>query len=167
MPKPTNVVYQDDLEWLSRPHGQLFDYRRKMLSAAAGARRLGCSLFEIPPGKCAFPFHFHCRNEEAIYVLEGSGTLRIGADEIIVRQGAYISLPVGPATAHRLVNSSDRPLRYLCFSTMEEPDVVLYPDSNKIGVLAKEGAARRENRRPTWVFKQSSEVGYFDDEPDS
>jgi uncharacterized cupin superfamily protein len=79
-----------------------------MLGAAAGARKLGCSMFDIPPGKCAFPFHFHCRNEEAIYVLEGSGTLRLDADESILRVGACVSLPAGSATAHRLINSSNQ-----------------------------------------------------------
>ena len=37
------------------------------------------------------------------------------------------------------MNVSDATLRYLCFSTMVEPDVMIYPGSEKIGAFV--GAA--------------------------
>jgi uncharacterized cupin superfamily protein len=80
-------------------------------------------------------YHYHLANEEAIYVLEGSGTLRIGGEEIQVSRGDYVTFLSRAEGAHQIVNTSDEPLRYLCFSTMAEPDVMVYPDSGKIGVL--------------------------------
>ena len=43
---------------------------------------------------------------------------------------------MGEEGSHQISNTSDEPLRYLCLSTMDEPDVLVYPDSGKIGVFA-------------------------------
>ena len=40
------------------------------LARAADADRLGCNLFEVPAGRSAFPYHYHCGIEEAIYIIE-------------------------------------------------------------------------------------------------
>jgi len=71
---------------------------------------LGFSLYELPPGASAFPSNFHCANEEALYVLEGEGTLRLGDKEIALRKGHFVTLPPGVGNAHRLFNSFDKPL---------------------------------------------------------
>jgi uncharacterized cupin superfamily protein len=42
--------------------------------------------------------------------------------------------PGGPATAHQLINTGDRDLRYLSVSTMIAGEVVEYPDSGKVAV---------------------------------
>ncbi|HEX4386904.1 MAG TPA: cupin domain-containing protein, partial [Myxococcales bacterium] len=76
-------------------HGS-FAFKRKRLGAEVGSKGLGTSWFELPPGKKAFPFHFHLANEEAIFILEGEGVLRSGTDEQPLRQGDYISFPPGP-----------------------------------------------------------------------
>ena len=81
-----NVVNEQDLEWGEQSHGK-FGYSRKQLGSAAGGEKLGCSLYEVPPGRRAWPYHYHLANEEAIYVLHGSGTLRIGEREVAVSQG--------------------------------------------------------------------------------
>lgn len=116
-------------------HGARFASRSRRIGAAVGAKKLGCSLYELAPGKRAFPRHAHLVNEESIFVLEGEGTLRIGDDEVAVRAGDYASFPPGVATAHQLINTSSGTLRYLCFSTMESPEIVQYPDSKKTGVV--------------------------------
>ena len=98
-------------------------------------------------------------------MLEGSGILRIGEKEVEVSQGDFAALPVGPAGAHQVFNPSDAPLRYLCFSTMIEPDVLVYPDSGKLGVFA--GAAPggpRDTRTLHKYLRADAEVGYYDGE---
>ncbi len=160
-----NVVNERDLEWGERSHGEKFGHRRKQLSSAAGGEKLGCSLYEIPPGRRAWPYHYHLANEEAIYVLEGSGTLRIGGEGIEVSRGDYVALPAGETGAHQILNTSNEDLRYLCFSTMSEPDVMVYPDSGKVGIFA--GAAPggpKEKRTFSKFLRSDAEVGYFDGE---
>jgi uncharacterized cupin superfamily protein len=45
-----NVVNKQDLEWGEQSHGEKFSFRRKQLGSAAGGEKLGCSLYEVPPG---------------------------------------------------------------------------------------------------------------------
>ena len=165
--RPNNVVAEGDLGWSEQTHGEKFGHRRKQLGSAAGGHRLGCSLYEVSPGRTAFPRHYHLANEEAIYVLKGSGTLRIGREgkEVEVSQGDYVTLPVGADGAHQLVNTSGAPLRYLCFSTMIEPDVMVYPDSRKVGVFGGTApGGSKEERTYAKFLREDAEVGYYDGE---
>lgn len=161
-----NIVGENDLEWGEMSHGEKFGYRRKSLSLATGGEKLGCSLYEVEPGRRAWPFHYHAANEEAIYVLEGSGTLRLGEEEVEISKGDYVTFPAGKEEgAHQLVNTSDAKLRYLCFSTMSEPDAMVYPDSGKIGLFV--GAAPggpKEKRTLSKFLRGDAEVGYYEGE---
>jgi uncharacterized cupin superfamily protein len=160
-----NVVNEQDLEWGQQSHGEKFGYRRKQLGSAAGGERLGCSLYEVPPGRRAWPYHYHLANEEAIYVLDGSGTLRLGKREVALSRGDYVALPVGEAEAHQIINTAEKPLRYLCFSTMREPDAMVYPDSNKIGLVAGSAPGGPKEKRTLSKFLRSdAEVGYYEGE---
>jgi len=148
-----------------------FEFQRRRLGPEAGSRALGCSYIEVPPGKTAYPFHFHSAFEEAIYVLEGAGTLRIGSDSVSIRAGDYIGFPAGPPSAHALTNTGTTALRYLCVSAPATPatmDIVGYPDSKKIAFASGVDPVKGF-RGGTWVMKLIKEeqpsIGYYDDEP--
>ncbi len=159
------VLHEEDLPWTEQSHGLSYGLRRKQLGAAAGNRKLGCSLYEVFPGCKSFPYHYHCANEEAIYVLEGSGTLRIGGKEVTISKGDYIALPSTQEGAHQVINTSDRPLRYLCFSTMIEPDVIVYPDSGKVGILAGSAPGGPKEQRTLHMFlRTDARMDYWDGE---
>jgi len=119
------IIHLDDVVLEHHTHGDKFEARDGSVGAAIGARQLGCSLTVVPPGKRAYPFHNHHVNEEMFVVLEGTGIVRIGATEHAIRAGDVIVTPAGGAdTAHQIVNTSDRELRYLSVSTMIPMDVV-------------------------------------------
>jgi uncharacterized cupin superfamily protein len=161
-----HVVNVAELEGKVALTGTRFASTRKALGAATSARGIGCSWYEVPAGRSAFPRHFHCANEEAIYVLEGEGTLRLGDETLALTAGDYASIPVGPSHAHELVNSGTVPLRYLCLSTLHPAEVVGYPDSKK--VLAQgAGAPGPGSSGEPWirlVVFEASSVEYFDGE---
>jgi uncharacterized cupin superfamily protein len=74
-----------------------------------------------------------------------------------------VALPARAQAAHEIVNSSEAVLRYLCFSTMVEPDVMVYPDSGKVGIFG--GAApggRKEERTFSKFLRGDAEVGYYE-----
>ncbi|MBL8200439.1 MAG: cupin domain-containing protein [Chromatiales bacterium] len=100
----------------------------------------------------------HCANEESIYVLEGTGSLRIGVDEVQVGPGDYATFPVGPAHSHQLLNKGDGPLRYLCLSTMLPTEVVGYPDSKKIGAMGYTATGKPMVRI---MVREDSKVDYY------
>ena len=165
MAQRSNVVSKEDMRWAEHSHGEKFGYKRKSLSSATGGERIGCSLYEVAPGRRAWPYHYHGANEEAIYVLEGSGTLRVNGEEVPVSEGDYATFPARAEGAHQVVNTSDSPLRYLFFSTITELDVMIYPDSGKVGVFI--GAApggSKEKRTVSGFFRQGDEVDYYEGE---
>jgi len=120
MPRHPRIVNQDDVAPLERTHGEKFALKARSLGMAAGSQKLGCTLYQVPPGKAAFPAHVHHANEEAIYILTGTGTMRLGGEQH----------PVGPGTtsrcrsAVRRTSSSMRgPFRWgtLCFQRRSRP----------------------------------------------
>jgi uncharacterized cupin superfamily protein len=135
-----NVVNEGDLEWAreSAPDGSALRLRKK-LAPAAGGRELGASLYRMPPGEKPWPRHFHTANEEAVFVLSGEGTLVLGDRRVPLRAGDYAAIPIGDAHAHQIRNDSGADFVFLCVSTMRQPDIVVYPDSGKVGLFA--GAA--------------------------
>ena len=38
--------------------------------------------------------------------------------------------------AHQIINTSEKELKYLVISNNEDVDVVMYPDSNKVGAVS-------------------------------
>ena len=159
-----NIVHVDDLEWREVSHGDKFHLFGKSFTVPSGARELGCGFFRLPPGKRSFPEHYHMANEEAIYVLKGEGTHICGGKEHIVREGNFISLPRGEDYSHQMYNHSDEDLEYLCMSTMKEPEVVLYPNSGKMGVLAGGAPGGDPANVAIRKFFYPQEAGYFDGE---
>ena len=175
------VVRADDREWTETEHGETA-FRRAQLGAAAGGEKLGCSLYELPPGKRSWPLHYHTANEEAFYVLSGEGLLRTGdvhrtkSDELIETDGSgdgdgdgidlapgdYVACSVGEDGAHQMVNDGDEPLRYLALSTMEEPDITIYPESGKVGLFAGAAPGGPKAERTLSKYVSGEEVDYWE-----
>lgn len=163
------MVYKRNIisaEWTDSNHGEQFAVRRKSLTphGAGFAPRLGMSLYRLEPGKRAFPAHYHMANDEAILVLDGRGSLRLGNEMIPLEQGDYIHLPAGQAVAHQVINDSDGPLDYLCLSSMIAPEIMVYPDSGKIGVMAGAAPGGDPKARLLSRFLKDVPVDYWDGE---
>jgi uncharacterized cupin superfamily protein len=161
-----NVINLSQVEPDTTEGGQRFACTMKSLGAATGATGVGCSWHEVPPGRTAWPRHYHCANEEAMFVLEGQGLLRIGDAEVQIGPGDYATFPVGPAHAHQVRNTGQGPLRYLGLSTMLMTEIVGYPDSKK---LAASSVANLEAmiRGEYWAamrVKEGAPLPYFEGE---
>lgn len=156
-------VHESDVNWEQTSQGNT-SFHRKRLSKDAGGDELGCSLYEIPPGARSWPFHFHNANEEAIYVLEGKAMLRLPDESITIEAGDYVALPCGEEYAHRVINNSNTRIRYLAISTMRHPEVVVYPDSDKIGITTGSAPGDHEHRNITKYFHADEDVSYWDGE---
>jgi len=159
MPRHANIVQQSDVAPLERSHGDKFALKGRSLGMAAGSQKLGCTVYEVPPGKTAFPSHVHHANEEAVYILSGAGKMRLGDEQHPVGAGDYIAMPAG-GPAHQLFNTGATPLVYLCFSTMISPEVVEYPDSKKLGAMV--GSRTAPVLRA--IYKKDNQVDYYEGE---
>jgi uncharacterized cupin superfamily protein len=112
-----------------------FTSRRARLGRQAGAELLGASLYELPPGQSPWPYHAHLANEELLIVLRGRPHLRSPEGWRQLAEGEVVSLPVGERGAHQVQNRTDTPVRILMVSEMNAPEISIYPDSGKVGVL--------------------------------
>ena len=100
-----------------------FASRRARLGRQAGAERLGASLYELPPGQAAWPYHSHLANEELLIVVRGRPQLRGPDGWRPLAEGELVSFPVGERGAHQIVNRTDEPVRVLLVSEMNAPDI--------------------------------------------
>jgi len=150
------------IDKINAPANSIFGGQRQRVGTQIGAHKLGYSFFSVPPGKAAFPYHTHTGNEEMIYIIEGSGVLRFGKEEILVASGAVIACPAGEEYAHQLVNTGVGDLRYLVVSTMAFPDLSDYPDSNKVGAYGSAAVGPKIGFRA--LFLRDKSVDYYEGE---
>jgi uncharacterized cupin superfamily protein len=151
-------VYRPTFEAGERPEG--FRSRRARIGYELGTELIGCSLWELPAGEAAYPYHFHYADEELVIVLSGQPTLRTPEGTRELEEGEALRFGLGEEGAHQIINRSEEPVTLLAVSSHGRPDVVVYPDSDKIGVgerLPRGGGLRA-------FFKRGDGVGYFDGE---
>jgi uncharacterized cupin superfamily protein len=96
-----------------------------------GARRIGATVYELPPGQALCPYHYESE-EEWLLVLQGEVTLRHPEGEDVLGPGDITAFPVGPAGAHKTTNNGSETVRMLMFATSDPIGYCVYPDSNKI-----------------------------------
>jgi uncharacterized cupin superfamily protein len=101
------------------------------LGSAAGSAKAGLNRVALPAGRSGAPPHCHALEEEMFYVLEGSGTLRLGDERHPLRAGDVVARPPSSGVAHSLV-AGDGGLTYLAYGTREPGDSVFYPEAGKV-----------------------------------
>ncbi len=137
-----------------------FRCRRARLSRQAGSERLGLSLWELPAGEAAYPYHHHLTEEELIVVLEGAPSLRTPAGWRELCEGEVVAFARGERGGHQLANRTEHTVRFLAFSSSGEPDIVIYPDSGKLGAFE-----RLPQGGGLWaMFRLTDTVDYHDGE---
>lgn len=158
------VVSEAALDWTEYDEGDR-TFRRKQLGAAAGGEDIGTSLYAVPPGKRTWLAHYHTGNEEALYVLDGKGTVTLGPDdeEHELSPGDYVAFPTGEEGKHE-IEAGEETLRMLAISTMNEPDITVYPDDGKVGLYAGSApGGDRDERTLSTYLDIDAEVEYWDD----
>jgi uncharacterized cupin superfamily protein len=136
--------------------------RAAQVAKQAGAQRLGMTLYELEPGNSICPYHWHAANEELLIVLSGTPTLRTPAGQREPAEGEVVSFPIGEEGAHKLTNDSDRRVRVLIASEMNEPEVAVYPDSGK--VMARQQAPGTPATGVRVIFRFADGVDYWEGE---
>jgi len=149
--RPPSIVNLEDVEPVEVEHSDslLFD---RDLGTPAGSVRTGISHLTIPAGRLGYPPHCHSAEEEIFVVLQGEGTVLLGADEHPVRAGHVVGRPAGTAVAHSF-RAGAAGLVYLAYGTREPNDIAYYPRSGKV------------NLRGVGVIGRIEPLDYWDGEP--
>jgi uncharacterized cupin superfamily protein len=151
-------IYRPEFEEGERPEG--FRGRRARIGYELGTELIGASLWEVPPGEAAYPYHFHYADEELVIVISGRPSLRTPEGIRELEMGEAIHFPLGEEGGHQILNQTDEVATFLAISSHGRPDIVVYPDSNKIGVgerLPRGGGLRA-------FFPRDAAVNYWTDE---
>jgi uncharacterized cupin superfamily protein len=151
-------IHRPTFEEGDRPEG--FRSRRARIGYELGTERIGASLWELPPGEAAYPYHFHYVEEELVIVLSGRPSLRTPEGVRGLEQGEALRFPTGEKGAHQIFNETDDVVTFLAISSQGLADVLIYPDSDRVGVGDRppRGGGFRA------FFKRADAVGYFDGE---
>lgn len=137
--------------WEEFSRGGRFGIQFQVLSEFAGASQVTVSMEILPPGKQANQFHYHLLEEEHVFVLEGSLTLRLGEKTHVMGAGHYVCFPAGQKVGHALINHTDAPCRYLVLGNPQPHDVAVFPDTGRVSVkLMGEG------------YRKTETLGYWD-----
>jgi uncharacterized cupin superfamily protein len=136
-----------------------FNCRRARIGRQAGSEKVGASLWELPAGEAAYPYHWHVAEEELLVVLDGTPSLRTPTGWRELGEGEVVSFPVGEEGAHQIANRSEQTVRFLAVSN-QQPDIIIRPDSGTIGAFERrpEGGGIRAH------FRLDDQVDYFEGE---
>jgi uncharacterized cupin superfamily protein len=106
----------------------LVNREKKPLGDAAGLKNFGVNLVRIPAGSISSQRHFHSKQDEFVFVLQGELVLVNETDEQTLTPGMAAGFPAGCGDGHHLVNRTDEDAVYLEVGDRTEGDEVDYPD---------------------------------------
>ncbi len=160
------LINIEEVEFTTYKHGRNYEGQSGPMANQIGAEQIGCRLMIVPPGKRGYPYHNHRANEEMFYIIEGTGTYRFGTKEYSLKRGDLVSAPAGGKdTAHQIINDSESPLKYLAISTMKHPDVIEYPETGKLGIVAGKAPGEKDRKDQLIHFSMLKEgVEYWEGE---
>ena len=121
--------------------------RRRTLGDVFGLSQFGANLLELPPGTWSSQRHWHERQDEFVYVLEGEVVLVTDEGETTLREGMAAGFRAGSRSGHHLVNRSDMTVRVLEVGARTVEETVHYSDIDMVyredrtggGYLTKNG----------------------------
>jgi uncharacterized cupin superfamily protein len=100
----------------------------RRIGDAGGLTQFGVNLCRLEPGSASSQRHWHEREEEMVYMLEGEVVLVDDDGETALRAGDAATFKAGEANGHHLVNRSGREALFLEIGTRPGTDHLDYPD---------------------------------------
>jgi len=111
------------------PFDRVVDGRvRKRLGNAAGLDQFGVNLTTLKPGAASALRHWHEKEDELVYVLEGEVVLIEDEGETALKRGDAAGFKAGVKNGHHLVNKSTHDAVYLEIGTRSKYERAEYPD---------------------------------------
>jgi uncharacterized cupin superfamily protein len=122
------------------------DRVKRRLGDACGLTRFGVNLVTLGPGGQSALRHWHTREDEFVYVLEGEVVLVTDGAEQVLRAGDCAGYPAGSTDAHHFINRSGAPARYLEIGNRDVADTAFYPDDDLMFALDGNGYLHKDGR---------------------
>jgi uncharacterized cupin superfamily protein len=113
---------------------------RKRLGNAAGLDQFGVNLTTLKPGAASALRHWHEKEDEFVYILEGEVVLIEDEGESVLKPGDAVGFKANSRNGHHLVNRTQRDAVYLEIGTRSKHELVDYPDVDLMVVRDDKGA---------------------------
>jgi uncharacterized cupin superfamily protein len=134
-----------------------YEYNKYEITKRSKENQCYIAIYEIPPQKSNYPYHYHLKNEEVFYIISGNGILETLNGNKTISPGDIIVCPPSEKGAHRIINNSQtEKLVYLDFDTVNSPEVVFYPNSDKVGIII--------NGESSTFYNRHTNVDYYEGE---
>ncbi|WP_207458458.1 cupin domain-containing protein [Azospirillum sp. SYSU D00513] len=105
---------------------------RVRLGDRFGLTNFGVNITRLDPGAASALRHWHTRQDEFVYVVEGELTLVTDAGEQVLTPGMCAGFLAGRPDGHQLVNRSGAPAAYLEIGDRTSGDECFYPDDDLV-----------------------------------
>ncbi len=115
-----------------------------------GLSNFGVNLTKLSPGSSSALRHAHSKQDEFIFVLEGTPTLCTDEGKTVLSPGMCAGFKASTGNAHCLINESSDPVVYLEIGDRTSGDQVTYPDDDLMAILVEGG----------WVFSHKDGTPY-------
>jgi len=112
---------------------------RKRLGSAVGLDQFGVNLTTLKPGAASALRHWHEKEDELVYILEGEVVLIENDGETVLKPGDAAGFKANSGNGHQLVNKSSRDAIYLEIGTRSKHERVEYPDVDLLVVRDDKG----------------------------
>jgi len=109
--------------FFSRMNGRV----KRPLGDPFGLVNFGVNLTILRPGAVSALPHAHSKQDEFVYILEGSPTLVTDAGRTLLAPGDCAGFKSGTGEGHHLVNETDAEVTYLEIGDRSPGDEVSYP----------------------------------------
>ncbi len=135
--------------------GTQYKGSEKEIAKDFGAKNLGFHLETLDPKTFSCPYHYHEKEEELCYVVEGEAMLRENGKFRKIVAGDLVYFGTGPESAHHIYNFTEKPFKFLALSTKVTDELCHYPDSKKV-----------LNKKTRVITQNGEKVDYWKDEED-
>ena len=124
---------------------------RRRLGDAFGLKNFGVNLARLEPGAMSSMRHWHYKQDEFVYMLEGEAVLVTDAGEQVLKPGMVVGFPAGKPDGHHLINRSNLAAVYIEIGDRLPGDGADYPD---IDMKVHQDAAGK------WVYTRKDGTPY-------
>lgn len=121
---------------------ELAGREKRALGDAFGLTQFGVNLTMMPPGAWSSHRHWHEKEDELVYILEGEATLIDDDGEHLLKAGMCAGFKAGVANAHHLVNKSSRPVVFLEIGSRMPGERSNYAEADMLAVKGEDGQWR-------------------------
>ena len=112
---------------------------RKRLGNAVGLDQFGVNLTTLKPGAASALRHWHEKEDELVYILEGEVVLIEDDGETALKPGDAAGFKANVRNGHHLVNKSSRNAVYLEIGTRSKHERAEYPDVDLLVIRDEKG----------------------------